>query len=75
MIRDRRTTETPRHASKAARAARTAASTSAASASATSACGAPVAGSKTGEVRVDAPAVSAPAMRWWMVRRVSCSRA
>ncbi len=63
----RRLSEAWPHSANAARAASTAASTSAFSASRTSACCAPVAGLKTGAVRVELPDVSLPAIQCWMV--------
>jgi hypothetical protein len=58
ITRARRVSDTSPQCSKARLAACTAASTSAGSASRTSACRRPVAGSHTGAVRADAPAVS-----------------
>ena len=67
ITRARRTTDVSLHEANAVFAAWTAASTSAAPARRTWRCSVPVDGSKTGAVRVEAPAVGAPPITWSMV--------
>lgn len=67
ITRVRRVSEESPQDSKALAAAATAASTSAGSAARTRACSAPVAGSRTGRVRVEAPVAAVPSIQCRMV--------